>query len=60
MTYDQKKNRLFVVISYAFVHRISLEDALYVFKRALYRFGRVNYETSKRESIEKRRVRHEN
>ena len=40
MTYTQKKNRLFVVVSYAYVHRIPLEDALNVFKRALYRYGR--------------------
>jgi exonuclease VII small subunit len=40
MTYDQKLNRLFVVISYALVHKVALEDALKVFERALGRFGR--------------------
>ena len=39
MTYNQKRDRLFVVVSYAFVHKISLNEALDVFKRALYRFG---------------------
>ena len=38
MTYDQKKNRLFLVVSYAFVHRIPLEDAIAIFGRALDRF----------------------
>ena len=39
MTHDQKKNRLFIVASYAFVHRIPFEDAISIFARALDRFG---------------------
>ena len=44
MTYNQKKNRLFIVASYAFVHRIPFEDAIAIFARALNRYERVKYE----------------
>ena len=35
MTYNQKKNRLLIVVSYAIVHRISFADAIAIFGRAL-------------------------
>ena len=38
MTYNQKRNRLFIVASYAYVHRIPFEDAIEIFARALNRF----------------------
>ena len=44
MTYDQKRNRIFIVASYAFVHRISFADAIAIFGRALDRFERKIYE----------------
>jgi hypothetical protein len=40
MTYDQKKNRLFIVASYAIVHRIPFADAIAIFARALDKFER--------------------
>ena len=40
MTHDKKLNRLFIVISYALVHKLTLYEALRVFDKALDRYGR--------------------